>query len=273
MLLGIMIEISGVPTAILMNLYFNNLYSESINLNLSNKKLLDETEHLKKIVSEESAEKTWLMRTMSHDLSQPVQALNIFLDSLKLEVKNPKQLGILNKAKQSSQELTGLLKSLMEIGKLESSDLQTHIQAVNLSTILQNLIDETNNQAQKKQINIINLTAETIVFSDKILLTRIIRNLLINAIYHNENCQIYLKTTQEKNKVKLDIYDTGKGIKQADLNKIFDPYYQTNHINEGFGLGLSLVKKATKVLNIPISVSSKVSYGTCFSLKLEAITT
>ncbi len=266
--IGLMLQFGALPTAILMNYYFHKLYTSSIELGLQNKKLLAKTEYLKEIANKESAEKSWLIDTMSHDLSQPIQALNIFLDCLKLEVKDGKQLEIVNKSKQAGQELSNMLQSIMNLSSSEQKILKVNIQIVNIKKIIQNLVNEFEQQAVYKQIELIYNVDNVEVLTDQLLLNRVIRNLLDNAIKHNNNCKVTV-TTRVKggdNQLELKICDTGKGISDQDLDKVFNAHYQADISKQGRGLGLSLVKRATEELQLSMEIESLPEKGTCFRL-------
>ena len=111
-----------------------------------------------------------------------------------------------------------------------------------------------------------------VIRSDKILLSRIIRNLLENALIHSCNGKVLLGCRRKENTISIQILDNGEGISENDQKYIFDEYYQVGKKkqsnNIGFGLGLSVVKQQCELLNHTINLSSIIGKGSVFSIEI-----
>jgi CheY-like chemotaxis protein/anti-sigma regulatory factor (Ser/Thr protein kinase) len=208
----------------------------------------------------------------SHDLRQPLYALDLYLGALRTELRNSNQFELLDKVQISSKTLADLLNALMDVSKLDSGGVKINAEYFDLMDVLLAICIEYEQQAKDKGIEIKASLGEALVSTDPILLGRILRNLICNAINHNENCRLIVSTSLSNGKVKVDIIDSGKGISVIELNNIFSEFYQLNNPerdrNKGLGLGLAIVKRLADLLSIDIEVESEVDKGTRFSLTL-----
>jgi len=128
-------------------------------------------------------------------------------------------------------------------------------------------------QARAKQLQLeIDATTEA-VRTDPTLFREVVQNLLANAIRYTDRGKVWVRARREGESINLEVADTGRGISEDQLERVFEEFYQVRHSGqappEGFGLGLSIVRRVTKLLNIQIGVRSIVSQGTTFTLRLE----
>ena len=109
--------------------------------------------------------------------------------------------------------------------------------------------------------------------SDSTLLSQILRNLLSNAIRYTQQGGVSLRCLEESGKITVEIEDSGVGIAEEHLTYIFDEFYQvkgSRGAREGYGLGLSIVRRVAKLLNHELSVRSTVGRGTTFAVSMPA---
>lgn len=247
---------------------------DSIKLRLNNIKLLEDLKIQKELADVANNDKSRFLMATSHDLRQPLYALDLYLGALRAELNYPKQVELLEKAKLSSTTLSDLLNALMDVSKLDSGGVHVNPDYFDLMSLLVGICIEYEQQAKEKGIEIKADLNEVVVNNDQVLVGRMIRNLVSNAVNHNENCCLTISTIVNNDQVRIDIRDSGKGIAQSELNNIFSEFYQLNNPerdrNKGLGLGLAIVKRLSDLLAIPISVESEVAKGTTFSLSLAA---
>lgn len=246
---------------------------DSIRLRLNNIQLLDDLKRQQELADVANSDKSRFLVATSHDLRQPLYALDLYLGALRAELESPKQLEILDKAKLSSNTLGDLLNALMDVSKLDSGGVQVKAHCFDLMSMLIGICIEYEQQAKEKGIQVKANLDQVSVNSDPILLSRMIRNLISNAINHNDNCCLTISTILINDKVRIDISDTGKGIATSELDNIFSEFYQLNNPerdrNKGLGLGLAIVKRLSNLLAIPIQIESEVAKGSRFSLSLD----
>jgi len=153
---------------------------------------------------------------------------------------------------------------------LDEGSIGVSIQSVDLENVVSPLIEELRVVSQSKGISLDYIPSSLCVESDPGLLTRILRNLIGNAIKYTEVGSVVVTEIKEGSSVILSVSDTGVGIAKQELSSIFDEYHQIankkRQRNEGIGLGLSIVKKTARLLGHPVSVSSELEKGSTFSL-------
>ncbi len=218
-------------------------------------------------------DKSYFLAQASHDLRQPLQAVNLFLSVLETENDPDEQSIIINKIKESCDNLNNLLNNLLDISKLDSGGMTFERETFNLYELLQRLKNEYELTAKEKGIRLKLIGKDIILDSDAVLIERIIRNFLSNAIKYTKN-KIIISCYKYNKKIVIRVLDNGIGIAQNEINEIFEDFYQSRQIKNnrknGAGLGLSIVKKIAGLLNGKISVKSNEGKYTVFSLSLHS---
>lgn len=197
----------------------------------------------------------------SHELRTPLAVLSSSLD-LSLKTKKYKE-GILS-AKDDLKEIATLVERLLELARMDRFRLEK--QQLDLSALTEQSIEKFRLLAAEKHLTITSDIADTVMtLGDAALLRQVICNLLSNAIkFTPARGSIVVHLTKDT----LSIEDTGIGIAQKSVPYIFDRFYQADHsrANEGFGLGLALVKRILDLHQWTVHVQSKVGKGTTFTL-------
>ena len=214
------------------------------------------------------------MAQASHDLRQPMQALNIFIATLFEEGLSSRQHEILSKIETSAHNLNNLLNNLLDISKLESGGIKYEPQAFNIGQLIKNISHEYSELASCKHIKFHALVHNGEVYSDPILIERIIRNLLSNAFKYAKN-KIVLGCKRQQDYIRIMVLDNGPGISDDDKSKIFDEFYQSPQITDnrkhGAGLGLTIVSKIATVIDTKIEITTIPGRGCCFSFLLPLL--
>lgn len=213
-------------------------------------------------------DKSYFLAMASHDLRQPMQALNIFIHTLFAEKLNHRQSEILEKIEASANNLKNLLDNLLDISKLDSGGVRAELEVFDIGGLLQNIAAEYHALAHYKSIKFHALLHHGVVQSDPVLVERIIRNLLSNAFKYT-NSKIVLGCKRQGKHYRVMILDNGPGIDQKEQEQIFEEFYQSpqqpEHRKQGAGLGLTIVKKIATILGTRIRIDTIPERGTCFS--------
>ena len=216
-------------------------------------------------------EKTWFLAQASHDLRQPLQALQLFTHALQSSDPTPEQMPIIQKIDASVDNFRTLLDNLLDISRADSRQILPKTESFNLSELLSALCDEYKIVAAQKNIDIRCRFSSVWILSDRFLLERILRNLLSNAVKYTKR-RIILSCRENEKHIIIRVIDDGIGIRQEEIERVFDEFYQSSAIPEnrshGAGLGLSIVKKLTTMLQGKISVRSTPGEYTVFNLYL-----
>lgn len=271
-IMAAMLLFTGVPSALLMNLYFRKLFDQSIQLKHENLALLDDVRSQKQRAEHANIEKSRFLAATSHDLRQPLHALDLFLDALDLQLVSEGNRELLGKARLSSQALGELLNALLDISRFDAGAVQADLSHFDLGSVVSSVVSAFDREAGSRGIEIKTELVDVIVFTDAVLLARMIRNLLSNAVKHNRQCKIIVRTVITGDGVIMEVTDTGKGIAKEELSNIFSEFYQLENPNrdrsQGLGLGLAIVSRLSTLLDIPVSVDSELGCGSTFSLRL-----
>jgi len=208
--------------------------------------------------------------TASHDLRQPLQAIGLFIETLDHQITDKSQRLTLSKMKQSSNDLTELLNSILDISKLDADAVVASKSHFCIAPLLKSLEDEFSKSAERKSLNLHVANTASFVYTDNLLLVRILRNLLNNAVKYTKTGVVNLTTEIKDDALLIHIKDSGPGIPKEQYLAIFDELNQSedqsSEPNFGMGLGLSIVKRLTDLLDLEISLDANIGQGTHFTL-------
>lgn len=210
--------------------------------------------------------KTRFLATASHDLRQPLQTIRLLNASmLTLTHEAPELNDLLRRQEQAINGASRLLNALLDITRLESGAIQPQLAPVPLGAIFADLNREFEPIAAEKHLQLTFPETPTIVNTDRILFTQLLQNLVGNAIKYSKTGGVAIDLNVDVDALILDIEDSGAGIPEDKLDRIFDEYYQvdpTGTQRSGVGLGLAIVREVSRLLGYSIAVTSKLGSGT-----------
>ncbi len=243
--------------------------------------LLRDLTNKRKEVEQKGLQQSQFLASISHDLKQPMHAINLYLGSLERILLDIKMKDIqayrssksLRKLKQSVHYMNNVLDSLLEVSRLEQGVLKIQLSSLRINLFLKKIINQhvkTTNELGLKLEFFSSLKNDITVTSDFRLLERIFRNLLSNAIKYTKKGGIRIRVREELNIIKICVIDTGCGIHPSMKKKIFDEFMQIDdsHYKRGIGLGLAIVKKLTGKIGAYINLKSHIGLGSIFTLYL-----
>ncbi|MBZ0335627.1 hybrid sensor histidine kinase/response regulator [Marinobacter sp. AL4B] len=266
--------IKVIPLANLLSMVLFSLYVHKSQI--STIALRIEAEKASELAHQASDSKTRFLAAASHDLRQPLQAATLYSAMLK---NNPEpQPDIVRKLDSAIASCNELLGHLLMLSRLQSQRLKPRKRIINLAETLQPVIDEITPQARAKGLTLeMNNLDDQHIFTDAVMFTRIVRNLLSNALKYTPRGQIRLSARQEGNQLLLNISDTGIGIDEAYQSMVFEEFMQIDDdhssLQNGLGLGLAIVSKLSVLCDIPVNMQSRKGAGTTFTLSLAAAAT
>lgn len=218
-----------------------------------------------------------LIANISHDLRSPVSVIQGYAETLVIKsdsLSKEKQEEYLDIIIKTSGKLKNLMADLFELSTLEAKLIQPKKEKFQIFELLQDMSNSFRILAQEKNIALSThgSTELPMVYADLPMIERVIQNLVHNAInYTPENGEIVIECLGKDGKAEIKISNSGKGIKQEDLPKIFDRYYKTDDsaINSGTGLGLAIVKNILILHDSDIKVESQLGKITTFTFSLN----
>ena len=217
--------------------------------------------------------KSRFLATASHDLRQPVQTLRLLNKTLERLVKDESIAKIVARQEEALGSMTGLLNALLDISKLESGAITPDITDFTVSKIFERMRSQFTEQADAKGVVLEVEQCGDRVHSDQTLLTQIIQNLVSNAIRYTDSGKVLLRCLVQQSCVRIEVNDTGIGIPSNQLDTIFEEFTQVVSAdrpqnNDGLGLGLAIVERVARLLNIKICVESLVGKGSQFAVEV-----
>ena len=232
------------------------------------RRLLRELKECEKI----SSSKTYFLAQAVHDLRQPLQALHIYSDMLLETQLNEEQRDIGERIKDSTTEIKELLNNYLDISKLDYGGVIYEPCEFCLKTLTDKLAKEYQTICAHHHKNFHYIPCRQTIHNDPILIERMLRNFLSNAVKFSKSKVVFGCRHQGK-KIIVQIIDNGEGIPQKEIPYIFDEFYQSrknpHNRKHGAGLGLAIAKKIADIIGSKIEVSSKEGQGTTFSFSLE----
>lgn len=216
--------------------------------------------------------KSFFLATASHDLRQPLQALQLLSSSLRRRVSDPTSVELFEQHQQALNAMTEMLNAVLEIGRLESGAVEPRLEEVAVARIFAELASQFEPLATAKGLRFEIESCNEHLLTDRVLLLRMIQNLLANAVKYTASGGISMCCRHGMDCLRIEIADTGIGIPADRLHSIFDAYYQLDHQHrgQGLGLGLAIVKRTATLLGYDIDIQSQPGEGTRFRISIPA---
>lgn len=218
--------------------------------------------------------KTRFLASASHDLRQPIHALSLFAAALKMQTLPDDARELADNIDESISVLASQLDALLDISKLDAGVITPEFAPVDLTNMLRRIAREFEAEVSEKGLDlVVDVDDGCRVQTDKLLLERVVRNLLNNAVRYTEQGSIAIECNSVGSGCRLAIVDSGIGIPAAEQDKIFSEFYQvserTDSAQQGLGLGLSIVTRLLALLETPLSLTSAPGEGTRIELSLQ----
>lgn len=221
--------------------------------------------------------RTEFLGSVSHELRTPIFAIQGFIETLLGgAVHDPKvNMGFLEKASQHTQNLNNLLNDLIDISMIESGQMRMSFRYFQFGEYLEGIIKDFSQAAESKGLKITykQVRADLLLFGDKERLRQVFVNLLTNAIKYTETGEISIIVEELDKSAKITVKDSGIGIPEADLPRIFERFYRVDKARSrdvgGTGLGLAIVKHIIEAHGSKVAVRSIYGKGSEFSFTLK----
>lgn len=239
------------------------------------KKLVEDLIAAKEKAEEMNRIKSLFFANMSHELRTPMIGILGNAELLGMEVENQEHVKMINTIRKSAFRLHETLNSILDISKIEVEGVQKSIKPVELNSVVEECLALFKATATEKslQLNFEKKVNRILLHTDDNLLTKILNNLINNAIKYTSTGSITVKTDYFNKKAVISVKDTGIGISPENIQLIFEPFRQTSEgysrQYEGTGLGLTITKRFVEVLGGTINVESKKGEGSVFTVEIE----
>ncbi len=214
--------------------------------------------------------KSAFLAAASHDLRQPLQTLTLLNEALHQLPADPRAKTAIATQAEALASMSQLVTSLLDVSKLESGAIVPDIHDFSVRSVFGSVRAAFEEQARSKGLEFVVEDCEEVVRSDRNLLAQVLQNLVGNAIRYTRAGGVRLRCLHEELGVRLEVLDTGIGIPAHQHQAIFDEFFQLNdapgQTREGFGLGLAIVRRIARLLNLPVEVDSVPGRGSRFTI-------
>lgn len=231
-----------------------------------------ELEQAKAMAERANEAKSRFLASASHDLRQPFQAMTLFRDVLDTMLTTPHQREVLQALGKAMDSGRDLLNALLHVSTLEAGITVPQHEKVRLNELLAGLAEEYRHQAQSQGLEFRFVPCSATIVSDPVLLGRMVRNLLANALRYTPEGRVLLGCRRRGNRIVLEVWDTGIGIPPDRQAEIWEEFTQLGNLerdrSKGLGLGLAIVSRTASLLSLPIGVRSVVGKGSVFFVEL-----
>jgi two-component system phosphate regulon sensor histidine kinase PhoR len=260
----------GTSDEIILRNHFPGLQDE---IRLMFEKVKSDIEYLKKLERMRSE----FLANVSHELRTPIFSIQGYIETLLNGAIDDEKVNrnFLEKAIQNTLNLNNLLNDLIDISMIETGEMKMSFRYFRVIDFIQEIVDEFKpiTEEKKLELEFIPPKNNLQLYGDKNRLHQVLSNLIINAIKYTEKGKIEIIIEEELKYGKIIVRDTGIGIPEEDLNRIFERFYRVDKARArnvgGTGLGLAIAKHIVEAHNSHIEVKSKVNSGTEFSFLLK----
>ncbi|NVK19693.1 MAG: type IV pili methyl-accepting chemotaxis transducer N-terminal domain-containing protein [Methylocystaceae bacterium] len=227
----------------------------------------------RKIAEDANKAKSTFLASAGHDLKQPLEAIGMFSGMLEKRMPDDLSRAIMKDMHNAQRSMRSLLDSILSLSKLEAGVIEPIPTTFALQPLFDQLTQEYRAIAQQKGLAFIMVPTRLNVTTDPLLLERILRNILSNAVRYTKEGRILMGCRRKGGHIAIDILDTGLGIPQDSMENIFTEFSQLDDPerdrSEGIGLGLAIVKRLCKLLNLDVHCQSNVDKGSRFTILLQ----
>jgi len=230
----------------------------------------------KQTAEKANIDKSRFLAAASHDLRQPLYAMELFLGGLTQDpdMLDTKQGYLLSRLRYALDSMRNMFSSLLDMSRFDAGVIAPEKQNFSANLLLHTLKLKYGDECEKKGLNLIVRPCDHWLYSDPILIQRVLENFISNALKYTDSGSILVASRRRGRSVRLEVWDTGRGIKNDEIETIFDAFHQLDNPerdrSKGVGLGLSIVDQIANLLDTPVSVQSRYGKGSVFTVTVPA---
>ena len=218
--------------------------------------------------------KSRFLAAASHDLRQPLHALNLFVAQLRRESDPVERESLVSHIDAAVVAMNELFGSLLDISKLDAGVVRPNISVFPVRALLERIKTTFEATAREKGLRLRIVSSGAFILSDFILLERVLMNLVSNAVWYTIRGGVVVGCRRCAGIVRIEVWDSGIGIPEDQRANIFSEFYQLRMIERersgGLGLGLAIVDRLCRLLDHPIALVSRVGKGSRFAVSVPS---
>ena len=259
--------------------HFGRVLIESLNIRFDNVDLIEQLSAQKSTAEAARSQaeianrsKTQFFAAASHDLRQPLHAMGLFAAALAERVRDPEVIDVVHSINLSVEALEALFNELLDISKIDAGVIKPNPEHFSAQSLFDRLRMDLEPEAAEKELTLRFVPTRRYIHSDSVLVERVLRNLITNAIRYTRSGGILVGVRRRGNRLSLEVWDSGLGIPADQQERIFEEFYQIGNPErdrrKGLGLGLSIVKRLSHLLDSALTLRSQAGLGTIFRISV-----
>ncbi len=251
----------------------HDVHRSSFELQFSNQELIDSLTLQTRASLRAVATKNRFLASAAHDLRQPVHALSLYADWLATEPEMAREIA--PRILQSTRAINELFDSLFDLTRIDAGNYKVRLQHVDVRKLFADLSLQFEPVAEGKSLRLRTYTRPCTIWSDPVVLRRILGNLLSNALRHTHQGGVLLGLRRRDGMLVFEVWDTGVGIAREHQQAIFQEFFRVSQhqgTEDSLGLGLTIVSKLTSLMGYQLALNSEASRGSVFRVILPAFT-
>jgi two-component system, sensor histidine kinase len=245
-------------------------FTESVMLRFENLDLVENLQREKLAAEQANAAKSRFLAAASHDLRQPVHALSLFVAAMRPRTMDEEARELLDHIDDSVRAMGGLFGGLLDISRLDAGVVEVNRGPVAVQPLLERVCRDYEVLANAKGLELVLHRCSLYVMSDAMLLERILRNVIANAVAYTDGGRVVVGCRRGRGYLSIQVWDTGRGIPRHEQEHVFQEFYQLGNPErdrtKGVGLGLAIVRRLTLLLGHTLTVRSELGYGSVFQI-------
>jgi len=214
--------------------------------------------------------KSRFLAQASHDLRQPLHAIGLFVETISHSPDLPQIQRVIGRVRTSLDVFSNLFDSLLDVSMLDTGELKVASKPVAVARLFNHLRHEFNGPALAANVELRVARTKQILYTDEAMLTRVVMNLLSNAIRYSPNQRVLIGLRWRKSGAYIEVRDSGIGIAAHEQQRIFEEFVRINKSTggptPGLGLGLSIVGRAADLLGVAVELNSAPGFGSRFTV-------
>jgi CheY-like chemotaxis protein/anti-sigma regulatory factor (Ser/Thr protein kinase) len=257
--------------SIKMAILFSRSWEKSFSLRLKNDAIINQLVAEKNASNAANLAKSEFISTASHDLRQPMQSINIFVDMIDSKKLPDYESKVFARMRSSISVLNKMFNTLLDISKLDSGFTPRNIE-FSIAQLANDLEISFSEVCKEKNLLLVMKHQNLIAKGDPQLVEQILRNLLSNAVQYTETGSIVVSFENDQGHLKVSVQDSGHGIPSEDLPVIFNEFFRSEHSrshHDGLGLGLSIVNRIVQKIGGECKVKSELGLGSLFTIRTK----
>ena len=227
--------------------------------------------------------KSSFLAAASHDLRQPMHALGLYMAALRGETVDRSQVDLIERMRASVGALDSLFDALLDVSRIDAGAVEPAPRPFDIAQMLHRLgsdfAPEAADRGLRLSVRVAPAAERLNAWSDPVLVERILRNLLANAVKYTSEGGVLLSgrlraADSAQPQWRIEVWDSGPGIPESERERVFDEFYQLGNPERdrpaGLGLGLSIVRRLARLLGLPLQLDSRLGRGSRFAVDLPA---